>query len=53
MSIAPPEQSSRDATEDGAQLPVTIAQDPMSCVALGIGRMLDEAGLLEKVALPA
>src|SRR5881628_2211689 len=35
------------------QLPVTVAQDPMSCVALGVGRVLDELELLEKVAMPA
>ncbi len=35
------------------QLPVTIAQDPMSCVALGVGRVLDELELLKKVAMPA
>jgi actin-like ATPase involved in cell morphogenesis len=32
--------------------PMTVAQDPMSCVALGVGRMLDELEVLEKVALP-
>jgi actin-like ATPase involved in cell morphogenesis len=32
---------------------VTVAQDPMSCVALGVGRVLDELEGLEKVALPA
>ena len=35
------------------QLPVRVAQDPMSCVALGVGRVLDELELLEKVAMPA
>jgi rod shape-determining protein MreB len=35
------------------QLPVTVAQDPMSCVALGLGRVLDELELLKKVAMPA
>jgi len=35
------------------QLPVTVAQDPMSCVALGVGRVLDELELLKKVATPA
>jgi rod shape-determining protein MreB and related proteins len=39
------------ATE--TQLPVTVAKDPMSCVALGVGRVLDELDLLKKVALPA
>ena len=39
--------------ERETQLPVRVAQDPMSCVALGVGRMLDELELLEKVALPA
>src|SRR5437667_122352 len=36
-----------------SQLPVTVAKDPMSCVALGIGRVLDELELLKKVATPA
>src|SRR6266850_1938858 len=31
------------------QLPVTVAQDPMSCVALGVGKVLDERDLLTKV----
>ncbi len=35
------------------QLAVTVAQDPMSCVALGVGRVLDELELLKKVAMPA
>jgi len=35
------------------QLPVTVAPDPMSCVALGLGRVLDELELLKKVAMPA
>jgi len=35
------------------QLPVTVAKDPMSCVALGVGRVLDELELLKKVAMPA
>jgi len=35
------------------QLPVRVAQDPMSCVALGVGSVLDELELLEKVAMPA
>jgi rod shape-determining protein MreB and related proteins len=35
------------------QLPVRVAQDPMSCVALGVGKILDELGLLKKVAMPA
>ena len=35
------------------QLPVTVAQDPMSCMALGVGRVLDEFELLKKVAMPA
>jgi rod shape-determining protein MreB len=39
--------------ERETQLPVTVAQYPMSCVALGVGRVLDELELLEKVALPA
>ena len=35
------------------QLPVRVAQDPMCCVALGVGRVLDELEFLEKVAMPA
>ena len=35
------------------QLPVTVAKDPIACVALGIGRVLDELELLKKVATPA
>jgi hypothetical protein len=32
---------------------VTVAQDPMSCVALGVGRVLDDLELLKKVGMPA
>jgi len=39
--------------ERETQLPVAIAKDPMACVALGLGRILDELELMEKVALPA
>jgi rod shape-determining protein MreB len=35
------------------QLPVRVAQDPMFCVALGVGRILDELALLKTVAMPA
>ncbi len=35
------------------QLPVKIAPDPMSCVVLGLGRVLDELDLLKRVAGPA
>jgi rod shape-determining protein MreB len=35
------------------QLPVKIAPDPTSCVVMGLGRMLDEMDLLERVAGPA
>src|SRR5437879_4544102 len=34
-------------------LPVTQGDDPLSCVALGTGKVLDELDLLEKVAIPA
>ena len=33
-------------------LPITIAEDPLSCVALGTGKVLDELDLLKKVAIP-
>ena len=33
-------------------LPVTVAEDPLSCVALGTGKVLDELDLLKKVAIP-
>jgi rod shape-determining protein MreB len=32
-------------------LPVTIAQDPLSCVARGLGALLEDIPLLERVAL--
>jgi len=35
------------------QLPVKIAPDPMSCVVLGLGRVLDEIDLLKRIAGPA
>jgi len=34
-------------------LPITVGDDPLSCVALGNGKVLDELDLLKKVALPA
>jgi rod shape-determining protein MreB len=34
-------------------LPITVADDPLSCVALGVGKVLDELNLLKKVAIPA
>ncbi|NOS35339.1 MAG: MreB/Mrl family cell shape determining protein [Deltaproteobacteria bacterium] len=34
------------------KLPVTIADDPLTCVALGAGRVLDEMKLLKEVTLP-
>ena len=33
-------------------LPITIADDPLCCVALGTGKVLDELDLLKKVAIP-
>ena len=32
---------------------MTVAEDPLSCVALGTGKVLDELDLLRKVATPA
>jgi rod shape-determining protein MreB len=32
-------------------LPVTVADDPLTCVVRGVGRMLDELTLLKKVAI--
>jgi rod shape-determining protein MreB len=34
-------------------LPVTVAENPLSCVALGVGKLLDDIDLLKAVALPA
>jgi rod shape-determining protein MreB len=34
-------------------LPITVGDDPLSCVALGTGKVLDELDLLKKVAIPA
>jgi rod shape-determining protein MreB len=33
-------------------LPITVAEDPLSCVALGTGKVLDELDLLKRVAIP-
>src|SRR5437762_11915854 len=35
------------------QLPVRVADDPLSCTARGAGRALDDLELLKKVAIPA
>ncbi len=35
------------------RLPVTIADDPLSCVALGTGKLLDDLDLLRRVAIAA
>jgi rod shape-determining protein MreB and related proteins len=42
-----------DLLRKETRLPVTLAEDPMSCVALGLGRVLDEWRLLTQVAAPA
>ncbi len=34
-------------------LPVSVSDDPLSCVVLGTGKVLDELDLLKKVAIPA
>jgi rod shape-determining protein MreB len=34
-------------------LPVRVAADPLSCVALGTGRLLEDLSLLRKIAIPA
>jgi rod shape-determining protein MreB len=34
-------------------LPVTIAEDPLRCVARGVGRMLDDLPMLRRVAIPS
>src|SRR5262249_41259533 len=34
------------------ELPITVADDPLSCVALGTGQVLDHLDLLKKVAIP-
>src|SRR5436309_15842 len=35
------------------QLPVRVADDPLSCAARGAGKALDDFELLKKVAIPA
>jgi rod shape-determining protein MreB len=35
------------------QLPIRVADDPLSCAARGAGRALDDLELLKKVAIPA
>jgi rod shape-determining protein MreB len=32
-------------------LPVVIAEDPLSCVVLGVGKVLDEINLLRSIAI--
>jgi rod shape-determining protein MreB len=32
-------------------LPIIIAEDPLTCVALGAGKVLDDADILEKVMM--
>ncbi|MBI4561921.1 MAG: rod shape-determining protein, partial [Candidatus Rokubacteria bacterium] len=34
-------------------LPISVSDDPLFCVALGTGKVLDELDLLKKVAIPA
>jgi rod shape-determining protein MreB len=34
-------------------LPVAVANDPLTCVARGVGRMLEDLPLLKKVAIPS
>ncbi len=34
------------------QLPVTVSDDPLFCVALGAGKVLDQLDLLKRVAIP-
>ena len=38
---------------DETGLPVVIAQDPLSCVVLGSGKVLDELDLLRRVTVPS
>src|SRR5207247_1990280 len=42
-----------DLLRRGTSLPVAPGDDPLSCVALGVGKVLDELELLKKVAIPA
>jgi len=35
------------------QLPVRVADDPLTCAACGVGKVLDDLALLKKVAIPA
>jgi rod shape-determining protein MreB len=34
-------------------LPITMSNDPLACVALGAGKLLDELDLLRRVAISA
>ena len=38
--------------KEETQLPVTIAEDPLSCVVKGCGKVLDEIKLLREVTIP-
>ncbi|PYM24814.1 MAG: hypothetical protein DMD80_23065 [Candidatus Rokuibacteriota bacterium] len=39
--------------QNRTQLPVRVAQDPLTCAALAVGRALDDLPLLRKVAILA
>jgi rod shape-determining protein MreB and related proteins len=42
----------QDLLQKETYLPVTVVEDPLSCIAVGLGRLLDDIALLKKVALP-
>lgn len=42
-----------EAIAEAAQIPVRIAEDPLTCVARGAGALLDNQSLLSDVALPS
>jgi rod shape-determining protein MreB and related proteins len=42
----------QDVLQKETYLPVTVAENPLGCIATGLGRLLDDVDLLKKVALP-
>jgi rod shape-determining protein MreB len=41
-----------DLLRQETKLPVVVADNPLACVVLGTGKVLDELALLKKVAIP-
>ena len=42
----------QDLLQKETYLPVTVVENPLSCIAVGLGRLLDDVALLKKVTVP-